>query len=166
VRRVSSIDRLDADLLRALSQDPRMAVGELAAATGVTRNTVQARLARLLSSGVVEGFSARLDLARLGCDVVAFVHVELAQAALDGVVAALAAMPSVLEVTATTGRSDLIARVAVSDHAQLQAVLQEVLAVPGVERTTTEIALTTPVPYRVGPLLAALTQERGRGRSG
>jgi DNA-binding Lrp family transcriptional regulator len=163
---VSSIDRLDADLLAALIDDPRTGVTELAERLGVARNTVQARVARLTSSGVLHGFTARLDLDALGLPVVAFLHLELAQGALQDVVDGLAERPFVLEVVATTGRSDLTVRVAAPDHAALQALLQEVLDLPGVVRTTTEIALTTPVAYRVGPLLASLTAQRGRGRAG
>jgi DNA-binding Lrp family transcriptional regulator len=163
---VTSIDQLDAALLAALTDDPRTGTTELAERLGVARNTVQARLAGLRSGGVLQGFSARLDLGALGLPVIAFLHLELAQGALQDVVDALAERPFVLEVVATTGRSDLSVRVAAPDHAALQALLQEVLDLPGVVRTTTEIALTTPVPYRVGPLLASITAERGRGRAG
>ncbi|MCU1692876.1 MAG: transcriptional regulator, AsnC family protein [Frankiales bacterium] len=163
---VSSIDRLDADLLGALADDPRAGVTELAATLQVARNTVQARLARLTASGVLKGFSARLDLDLLGLPVIAFLHLELAQGALADVIDALTERPYVLEVVATTGRSDLMVRVAAHDHAELQGLLQDVLDVPGVVRTTTEIALTTPVPYRVAPLLAHVTADRGRGRAG
>ena len=163
---MTSIDRLDADLLAALTQDPRAGSTELAAALGTTRNTVQARLARLRESGVLEGFGARVDLARLGLVVVAFLHLELAQGTLAAVVEELRGRAHVLEVHATTGRSDLMVRVAARSHPELQALLQDVLAIPGVVRTATEIALTTPVPFRVGPLLEALTEDRGRGRAG
>ena len=162
---VSSIDRLDADLLAALSEDPRRGVGELAARTGVARGTVTARLARLTETGVLQGFDVRVDLGRLGLPVTAFLHLQLAQGALQGITAALERFPEVLEVCITTGASDLVVRVACPGNAELQALVQEVLAVPGVVRTTTEIALTTPVPYRTAPLLAALTAGRGRGRA-
>jgi DNA-binding Lrp family transcriptional regulator len=162
---VSSFDRLDFDLLAALSEDPRTGASELAIRLGVTRNTIQARLHRLADSGVLEGFSARVDLARLGLPVSAFLHLELAQGALQSVIDALRLRPHVLEVNATTGRSDLVVRVAAHSHPELQTVLQDVLAIPGVVHTVTEIALTTPVPYRIGPLIATLTEDRGRGRA-
>ncbi|SFL30809.1 Lrp/AsnC family transcriptional regulator [Geodermatophilus ruber] len=162
---VSSIDRLDAELLAALDADPRLPMSELAARLRVARNTVQARLTRLTDAGVLEGFGARVDLARLGLAVVAFVHLELAQGALQAVIDELRSRAHVLEVNATTGRSDLVVRIAARSHPELQAVLQDVLAVPGVLRTATEIALSTPVPYRVAPLLSALTEGSGRGRA-
>jgi DNA-binding Lrp family transcriptional regulator len=162
---MSRIDRLDAELLAVLDEDPRLPVSELATRLRVARNTVQARLTRLTETGVLEGFGARVDLARLGLAVVAFVHLELAQGALQAVIDELRSRPSVLEVNATTGRSDLVVRIAARSHPELQALLQEVLAVPGVLRTATEIALSTPVPYRVAPLLSALTESSGRGRA-
>jgi DNA-binding Lrp family transcriptional regulator len=162
---LTSFDRLDAELLGLLAQDPRLSSSELAARLGTTRNTVHARLTRLTESGVLGGFAARLDLERLGLAVLASLQLDLAQDALDAVVIALRHRAHVLEVTATTGRSDLSVRVAARSHAELQAVVQDILAIPGVVHTVTEIALTTPVPYRVGPLLAMLTGASGRGRA-
>jgi DNA-binding Lrp family transcriptional regulator len=165
VSNIGSIDRLDADLVIALTEDARTSVSELAARLGVARNTIQARLTRLTESGVVQGYEARVDLTRLGLVVVAFIHLQLAQGALQTVVDALALKPHVLEVNATTGRSDLIVRIAARSHGELQSLIQEVLAIPGVLRSSTEIALSTPVAYRVGPLLGALSRDAGRGRA-
>ncbi|GAB7192281.1 Lrp/AsnC family transcriptional regulator [Kineococcus sp. NUM-3379] len=163
---MSSIDRLDAELLAALSEDPRRGISDLAARVGVARNTVSARLARLAQDGVLKGYDVRVDLPALGLPVTAFLHLQLAQGGLQGIIDALARFPEVLEVCITTGPSDLVVRVACPGNSELQALVQEVLAVPGVVRTTTEIALTTPVHYRVAPLLTALTAGRGRGRAG
>ncbi|MEV0595722.1 Lrp/AsnC family transcriptional regulator [Nonomuraea cavernae] len=163
---MTSIDRLDAELLIALSDDPRAGTSELAAKLGVARNTVQARYQRLAESGILAGFSARVDLERLGLPVTAFLHLQLAQGALQEVTDGLGRLSHVLEVCTTTGTSDVMARVACRSHAELQSLIQEVLTIRGVVRSTTEIALTTPVQYRLGPLLETLTSEQGRGRSG
>jgi len=163
---MTSIDRLDADIVALLTDDPRAGVTELAGRLGVTRNTVQARLQRMVSAGVLAGYSARVDLDRVGLPVVAFIDLELAQGALQDVVDELSRLPHVLEVHATTGRGDLLVRLAARGHAELQRLLQDVLAVPGVVRTTTHIALSNPVPYRTVPLLRAMTSTTGRGRAG
>lgn len=131
----------------------------------VSRNTVHARMGRLSNEDVVTGFTARVHLPHIGLPVEAFVDIELAQGALQGVIAALATKPNVLEVHATTGRADLMVRVAAPSHAELQSLLQEFYELRGVNRTTTHIALSTPVQYRVGPLIAHLTRGAGRGRS-
>lgn len=56
-------------------------------------------------------------------------------------------------------------RLAAQTHEQLQDLIQQILAVPGVGRTTTLVVLTTPVRYRVLPLLHALTRDLRRGRT-
>jgi len=157
---VTNVDRLDVDLLTALSNDPRAGTSELAERLGVARNTAHARFRRLTDSGVLQGFDARVDLERLGLPVSAFVHLQLAQGALQEVIDSLAGIPQILEVCTTTGASDVMARLACRSHAELQALVQVILAIRGVVRSTTEIALTTPVQYRIGPLLATLTDPR------
>lgn len=154
---LTTIDRLDLALLRALSEDPRVTISELADRLGVARNTAHARFGRLTDSGVL-GFDARVDLERLGLPVSAYIHLQLAQGALQDVIDALARMPQILEVCTTTGASDALARVACRSHAALQSSVQEILTIRGVVRTTTEIALTTPVRHRIGPLLATLDE--------
>lgn len=157
---MTTIDQLDVDLLAALAHDPRTPASELAHIVGVSRNTVQARLARLRDSQLVAGYTPRIDLAALGILVEAFVDIELAQGSLQRVIDALRTLPSVLEIHAVTGRGDLLVRVATTTREQLQTLLQEILAIRGVRRTTTNIALTTPLGFRVSPLLRQLAGAR------
>lgn len=151
-------DVLDLALLGALAEDPRAGVSDLASRLGFARNTIHARLRKLEESGVLAGYATRVDLHRLGFPVIAFLHLQLAQGALRSVIEALGQMPQVLEVCTTTGSSDLMVRVAGRHHAELEDLIQVILAVPGVVRSTTEIALTTPIEYRIGPLLALMEQ--------
>ncbi|OBH09556.1 Lrp/AsnC family transcriptional regulator [Mycobacterium sp. E1747] len=163
---MTTIDELDADLVSALSEDPRKSVMELAHRLRVSRNTIHARLSRLSAAGIVVGYSVRVGMVDVGVPVEAFVDIELAQGALQAVIDALGMMPNVLEVHVTTGRADLMVRIAARTHEELQHLIQEMYDIEGVNRTTTHIALSTPVPYRVGPLLKRLTRAAGRGRSG
>ena len=162
---MSTLDRLDAQLLGLLEDDPRTGVVELAERLGTSRNTVQARLGRLRDSGLLRGFRVTVDFEGAGVPVTALVSTELSQGSLGDAVAALRAMPHVLEVLTCTGDADLVVRLAAESNAQLQDLVQEVLCVPGVVRTTTVVVLTTPVPYRVQPLLQHLTRGAGRGRA-
>jgi DNA-binding Lrp family transcriptional regulator len=163
---VTTIDELDADVIAALCEDARISVMELAQRLHASRNTIHARLARLADSKIVAGYSVRVRLLEAGIPVEAFVDVELAQGALQSVIDVLGKMPNVLEVHVTTGRADLMVRIAARTHEELQHLIQEMYDIHGVNRTTTHIALSTPVPYRVGLLLAHLTRAAGRGRSG
>jgi DNA-binding Lrp family transcriptional regulator len=64
----------------------------------------------------------------------------------------------VLEAFTITGAGDMWARVVARSNADLQRVIDLVLTEPGIDRSTTVIALATQIPYRVVPLArAALT---------
>lgn len=160
-----SIDRLDAHIIRQLSANARTGVVELATILGVTRTTVQSRLKRLEETGVITGFRPKVDLSKLGVTVEAFAALALEQGRLDSVVEELKKMPQVLEVHTMTGREDLLVRLASTSNAELQKLVQRVLSLPGVAHSNTTLALTTPLPYRVQPLLDHLTEEAGWGRS-
>jgi DNA-binding Lrp family transcriptional regulator len=147
------LDALDARLLLLLTDAPRLGVLECARRLGVARGTVQARLDRLTQRGVLRGFPPELDLAAMGYGLTAFAVLEIAQGRRGQVAEALAAIDEVCEVHATTGQGDLFVRMVARSNADLQRVIDEVVGVAGVRRTATSIALSTPVPPRVRPLL-------------
>lgn len=149
----TGIDELDARLITAMREHPRAGVMELARRLEVARGTVQARLDKLQQRGVVTGFGPDLDLESLGYTVLAFVTVEISQGRLDDVIAHLEAIPEVLEAHATTGPGDLHCRVVARSNSHLQQVLGRALDVSGIERTTTQIALTEQLSYRTGPII-------------
>jgi len=159
------IDRLDSELISLLEEDARQTAGDLAQRLGVSRNTVQSRLRRLGESGMLHGFTPRLDLVTTGIVVEAFAALALDQGHLDEVTALLAEIPEVMEVHTTTGREDLLVRLGAVSHAELQESIQTILSLPGVGHSNTTLALTTPLPYRIGPLLRKATRDVGWGRS-
>jgi DNA-binding Lrp family transcriptional regulator len=149
----SPIDDLDGRLIRALADTPRAGVLELARQLGVARGTVQARMDKLQHRGVVTGFGPDIDVQGLGYDVLAFCTLEIAQGRLDDVVDHLRDIPEVLEAHATSGPGDLHCRVVARTNTHLQEVINRILEVQGIDRTTTVIALSDQIPYRVLPLV-------------
>jgi len=147
------VDGLDARLLLLLTDEPRLGVLECSRRLGVARGTVQARLDRLVARGVLTGFPPALDLAAMGYGLTAFAVLEITQGRRQVVSDGLAAINEVCEVHATTGQGDLFVRMVAKSNADLQRVIDEMVDVPGVERLSTSIALSTPVPPRVRPLL-------------
>jgi DNA-binding Lrp family transcriptional regulator len=152
-----TVDRTDARLLQALDQEPRATVLALAERLGLSRNTVQARLARLERDGVLLSFQRRIDPAALGCPVTAFITVRVRQQMLDEVAAALAGIPEVVEVLGLSGPDDLLVRAVAPDADDLYRIAGQVLATPGVERTETAVQMRRLVEHRVAPLLERLT---------
>lgn len=148
------IDKLDARLIELFAAEPRVGVLEASRRLGAARGTVQARLDRLQSRGVVTGYGPDIDPAALGYDVTAFVTLEIRQAGgHDPVAFRLARIPEVLEVHTITGAGDMLCRVVARTNADLQRVIDAIVAVDGVVRASSVIALAAPVPYRVLPLV-------------
>jgi DNA-binding Lrp family transcriptional regulator len=147
------IDPTDARLLLALSEEPRATVVALAERTGLSRNTVQARLSRLERHGVLGSFEHGISPRALGYPVSAFVMIQVTQRQLDEVAAALAEIPEVLAVQGVSGQTDLVAQVVASDGDDLYRIAGRILAVPGVERTNIAMVMRNLVDYRIAPLL-------------
>jgi DNA-binding Lrp family transcriptional regulator len=152
----AALDEIDRRLLKALADIPRAGPVDLARRLGVARNTVQARLEKLQAQGVATGFGPEVDLARVGYVVSAFVTLQISQGRGSDVAGHLASIPQVVEVHRTTGAGDLFCRVVASTNAHLAEVLDRILEVPGINRTTTSLVLDTPVPARVMPAIDAL----------
>ncbi|MFI7618094.1 Lrp/AsnC family transcriptional regulator [Nonomuraea terrae] len=158
-----TIDELDARLITLLTEEPRLGMLECSRRLGVARGTVQARLDRLIDRGVITGFGPDVSPAALGYHVTAFVSLEIRQVAgHDPVAHRLARIPEVLEVHTITGGSDLLCRVVARTNSDLQRVIDVIVDVQGVLRTNSIIALDTPVPYRVLPLVADVPRQEGR----
>jgi DNA-binding Lrp family transcriptional regulator len=161
------IDALDAQLIGLLVAEPRVGVLEASRRLAVARGTVQARLDRLQARGVITGYGPDIDPAALGHGVTAFVTLEIRQAGgHDDVAERLALIAEVLEVHTITGAGDMLCRVVARNNADLQRVIDAIVDVPGVLRTSTVIALAAPVGYRVLPLVDAVAAARNSALSG
>ena len=147
------MDAIDVRLLDLFAAEPRIGVLEASRRLGVARGTVQARLDRLAAAGVVTGWGPELSPEALGFPVTAFLTIEIRQGSgHDAVAAHLAGIPEVLEAYTITGAGDMWARVVARSNSDLQRVIDQVLGEPGIERSTTVIALATQIRHRVLPL--------------
>src|SRR3954462_1074852 len=150
-----TIDGLDAKLIAALRESPRVGLLEISRQLGVARGTVQARLAKLEQRGVVIGYGPEVDPGAMGYALSALVFIELTQGRLAEAVELLEAVPEVLEADAISGPQDLVCRVAARDTEHLQDIVNRLLATPAIQRCTSHIVLSRQVPPRTGPLVAS-----------
>jgi DNA-binding Lrp family transcriptional regulator len=147
------IDELDARLLRAVLAAPRVGVLELSRRLGVARATVQARLDRLVRRGVIATFAPTLDPEAMGFAVTAFATMEIRQGRREQVLEHLSAIAEVLEVHTITGQGDMLCRLVARSNDDLQDVFNRVTECADIVRTSSVIALSTPISYRVLPLV-------------
>ncbi|HEV7193451.1 MAG TPA: Lrp/AsnC family transcriptional regulator [Jatrophihabitantaceae bacterium] len=148
------LDELDARLLRELDAAPRVGVLELSRRLGVARATVQARLDRLVSRGIIATFAPTLDPVALGFQVTAFATLEIRQGRGAQVLDHLQQIAEVLEVHTITGQGDMLCRLVARSNDDLQQVLNRVTEFEQIVRTSTVIALSNPISHRVLPLVS------------
>ena len=159
------MDEIDSKLIEVFASEPRLGVLEASRRLGIARGTVQARLDKLAAAGVITGWGPDLSPEALGFPVMAFLTLEIRQGSggsvgHEAVAAHLAEIPEVLEAYTITGAGDMWARVVARSNADLQRVIDQVLTEPGIDRSTTVIALATQIPHRVVPLARAAVAGR------
>lgn len=134
---------MDQHLLARLRENARAPVAELARSLGLSRTTVQSRIARLERRGVIAGYAVRMSDAWEARQIHAFVMLTVEPKASAQVVSALRRLPGVRRLQSVSGAFDLIAAVTAADVAAMDALIDEIGALAGVERTNSSIVLST-----------------------
>lgn len=139
------IDSIDRRLLDLLQGDARASYAELGAAVGLSVSAVNERIRKLVARGAIRSFSACVDPHTVGMRLAAFVRVLLERPAHERrFLAAIAALPAVQECHHVTGAWSYLLKVRVPGAAELEALLAALKVLPGVARTETHIALSSP----------------------
>lgn len=147
------VDALDAKILLALDLDPDATALAIADDLGVARNTIHSRLRRLQASGALGSFGRRVDSQALGYTLIAFVSMSINQDAAEEAFSKLQHIPEIIEIHATTGDADLLAKVVAVDTGDLLRITKQMLGIEGVLRTSTAISLQEVMPLRLRNLL-------------
>ena len=135
----------DRQLLALLQKDDRLSLAELGKSVGLAPSSVNERIKRLTTRGVIEGFHAHVVPESLGLDLLAFVFVGWSNPATEPpFLARVAAAPAVLECHHVTGSWNYLLKVRLPNTRDLERFLGQVVKeVQGVERTETIIALSS-----------------------
>jgi len=130
-------------LLSLLRANARASIAELARRLGVSRTTVQSRIERLEQRGIITGYGVRLAPDYEQGLVRAHVLLTVAPKAADAVVRSLRMLPEVRTVHSVSGTFDMIVVVEAPSIRDLDALLDRIGALDGVERTLSSIILST-----------------------
>ncbi|MBN7784564.1 Lrp/AsnC family transcriptional regulator [Ponticoccus gilvus] len=151
------LDTTDIALLQALQKNGQATAQELGDTLNLSASQAGRRRQRLEERGVIQGYRARLDPARLGLDVQAFIQVQLARHGEKegaGFTRLLRTRPEVISAWTMTGEADYLLRVFCADLPGLNRLIHEVLlAHPAVSRVHSQIVMDQPkgdAPLPVG----------------
>lgn len=137
------MDDLDSRLIALLRADARTPAAALAKALKVSRGTVQNRIDRLVASGVLLGFTVRLDAEDDAQRVRAVMSLEIEGERMAAVLKALRGVPAVSSAHTTNGRWDLVVELETPDLPSFSNALDAIRTIQGVAATETSLLLKT-----------------------
>ena len=118
------LDDKDFAIIEELKKDSKLSEQKVAKKTGIPMTTVHNRIAKLRSSGVIEKFTIRLDYAKIGKPIAAFVLVKaINQADQKALLGQVSKIPNVYEVAMITGEFDILFKARVASMEELQDVV-------------------------------------------
>src|SRR5215468_6130298 len=138
-----TVDDTDRSLIGLLRNDARASVASLAKALGVSRGTVQNRMARLAANGTIVGYTVRLKPDIEEQRIRAFMTVAVEGNQLDAVTKALRGEPAVTALYSTNGRWDMVAELRADSLEGFDRVLGRIRQIEGISQTETSLLLST-----------------------
>ncbi|MBP2839268.1 Lrp/AsnC family transcriptional regulator [Pseudomonas sp. PNP] len=137
-----TLDGKDLQILEALQKNARQSLASLGKRIGLSQPAMSERVQKLEAAGVIEGYSARVNLPKIGLGLQAILRVRTTHQYIKRYLELFAEMPQVLEADRITGDDCFVVRCAFAQPADLEQVV-DALAVHG--SVTTSLVLSSAV---------------------
>ncbi len=136
-------DNTDLKILEILMQDAKRPYTEVAKKVNVSQGTVHVRMNKMEDAGILDKTTLRINYAKLGYDITAFIGIYLEKSALyDIVLSKLRSIPEITNIHYTTGNYSMFVKIHCRDTNHLKEVLHDKMQqVEGIDRTETMISL-------------------------
>jgi Lrp/AsnC family transcriptional regulator, leucine-responsive regulatory protein len=141
----SSIDKMGWHILDELQENGRISFAELGRRVGLTLPAVAERVRKMEDAGIITGFRAEVNPAKIGLPIAAFIRISVAGDVFARVAQTVANMPEVLECHRGTGADSFTLKVAVESVQHLERVIDKLTPFG---TTSTSIVLSTLVNHR------------------
>lgn len=139
------LDATDWTLLRELQADGRASVAGLARRISLSPTATADRIRRLEAHGVIVGYCARVDLRKVGVQVMAIVRVQYIGRAREPLARVFDSRPEVLECQRVTGEDCYVLKIVALSMDHLANVVDDL---GDFGRVTTSVVYNEPLPYR------------------
>ncbi len=139
------IDPTDSKLLSEMQRDPMQTAQDLGQRLNLSASQAARRRQRLEQEGVIAGYAARLDPAKVGLTVQAFVQVQMAAhsaVAARSFASLITTLPEVTSCWTMTGEADYLLSIWCADLPALNLLIQQrLLPHPAVARVQSQIVM-------------------------
>jgi Lrp/AsnC family leucine-responsive transcriptional regulator len=143
-----NLDHVDWAILEQLQREARISLSELGRRVNLSPSATTERVRNLEALGVITGYRAEIDLAKVGYPVLAVVRLKYPGNRHEPLRRLLAERREILECLRTTGDDCYTLKVAVTSMEHLETLMDELA---GLGSTTTSVVYSQPLPYR-GPI--------------
>lgn len=154
---MNDISRIDAKILTELQKDGSLSQRNLAEKVGLSQNACWRRLKRLHDEGLIQGYHARINAAKVGLDLTVFVMIRTRHHSAEGtkkLAAHIRTIPDIVEMHRIGGDWDYLLKVVTQSMAGYDRVYQQLTAGLELDSVTGLFAMETLFdnrPLRCGP---------------
>jgi Lrp/AsnC family leucine-responsive transcriptional regulator len=140
-----AIDEKSWQLLYELQQDARLTYAELGRRVSLSLPAVAERIHKMEDAGIIEGYRAEINPARIGMPITAFIRISVI-GDFTRVTRVVQELPEVLECHRSTGADSFIMKVQVRSVQHMESVIDRLTPFG---TTSTSVVLSSPVKRRV-----------------
>ncbi len=135
----TEIDQTDTQILRTLQEDSRLSLRKIASKMGTSVAKASSRIQSLQDRGIVKGYSALLDSAKMGYGLTAIILLQVEVGYLKNLAVELSQRANVVAVYEVAGDFDVAAVVKLKDRVGLDLLVNDLLVVPHVRKASTYV---------------------------
>ena len=139
------MDKIDRKLIKLLQENARYHLKYLAEQVFLSPPAVATRIDKLEKSGVITGYSAKVDKLKLGYNITAFINLAMSPKEKPVFYPFINACPNVIECNCVTGAYSMLIKVAYETTLELDAFIGQLQKFGNTE---TQIVFSTPVEHR------------------
>lgn len=139
------MDKIDRKLIKLLQENARYPLKYLAEQVFLLPPAVATRIDKLEKSGVITGYSAKVDKLKLGYNITAFINLAMSPKEKPVFYPFINACPNVIECNCVTGAYSMLIKVAYETTLELDAFIGQLQKFGNTE---TQIVFSTPVEHR------------------
>lgn len=140
--RFDSIDHIDEEILKYLSENGRIPYAELGRLVGLTRAAVRERVRQLVERGIIEHFTIVVNPLKAGKQLSVFFDIETDWRSVDAIAAEVLATEEVTNVYAMSGPPHLHAHALFDNQQHAARYLQRLKSIEGIVSVHTELLLS------------------------
>ena len=137
-----NMDNVDLQIINLLQEDCRLSFNKIAGKLGISAGTAFNHVKNLEKNGILKSYTVKIDPSKVGYGLTAVVLIQVEGGHLQEVEDKIANLPNVIAVYDVTGDYNAVVITKFKDGAGLNTFIKNLLSIPHVRRTVTNVALS------------------------